>query len=395
MIKDMNVNISHAFYYPSGVFAKGEDFLSRVKKLFGSVTVYDENLETDDPNVKDMQIAQKFLRGGGQTYKVYRAFLNDFRLGKEGDGPERFCTMCSYFEESDIISLSFHYEMKGISSDQVIGIRQSGVHAGYEYGDGTLSCSALATKIRSALGLPEHAESSIMIEVTKFGDYDSLEKIEAEHGKLLYGLLSGDEGYNFVPEEMVRERLKLSWGSRDFMRIYACKQAFLFINLLRTPHQKEYLERQIEFGTATYGGCNPYFFMEECPLTVNHGILFSVEFAMVLKALVNEVLVFQTQRRKRSHVSYYRRIRETRDFRRKIIKVLEKVEQTQIAEIGELSSVLLNSQHIAPIVEEVKYLLELLEGDLSLIYSERNNTLVTVLTVLGLLLAAWQVWLAL
>ena len=40
---------------------------------------------------------------------------------------------------------------------------------------------------------------------------------------------------------------------------------------------------------------------------------------------------------------------------------------------------------------QVKYLLELLEGDPSLIYSEHNNTLVTILTVLGLLLALWQI----
>ena len=73
---------------------------------------------------------------------------------------------------------------------------------------------------------------------------------------------------------------------------------------------------------------------------------------------------------------------------------MEKVEQTEIAEIGELSSILLTSQHIVPIVEQVKYLLELLEGDLTLIYSERNNLLVTILTVLGLALAAWQIVLA-
>jgi len=130
-------------------------------------------------------------------------------------------------------------------------------------------------------------------------------------------------------------------------------------------------------------------------LTVNHGILFSVEFAMIMRALINEVMTYQTEHKKKKFISYYKRIKETRDLRRKIIMVLEKVEQTEIAEIGELSSVLLTSQHIIPIVEQVKYLLELLEGDLSLIYSEHNNLLVTILTVLGLLLAVWQVVLAL
>ena len=134
--------------------------------------------------------------------------------------------------------------------------------------------------------------------------------------------------------------------------------------------------------------------MEDCPLTVNHGILFSVEFAMMLRALINEVLAFQSEYKNKKFVSYYKRIRETRELRRKIIKVLEKVEETQIAEIGELSAILLSSQHVVPIVEQVKYLLELLEGDMSLIYSEHNNNLVTVLTVLGLLLAIWEVLLS-
>ena len=68
---------------------------------------------------------------------------------------------------------------------------------------------------------------------------------------------------------------------------------------------------------------------------------------------------------------------------------------TAIAEIGQLSNMLLDSQNISPIIDQVKYLLELLEADLSLIYSERNNMLVTALTLIGLLFAAWQIILAL
>ncbi len=394
MMQDMNINVSHSFYY-SGKFNAGEAFISRVKKAFNAVTVYDENKVFDNPYITDMQTVQRFLHGGGQTYQTHRVFLDAICPDLKGAGMSGFCAMISYFEESNIIALSFHYGIKGISSDQVIGIRQSRVNREYDFNGEMISCSALADKLANLLGIAPHIESSYLCEVTKFGDLKNLQEIEEKESKLLYGLMTGDEGYEFVPEELARERLSNNWGSRDFMRIYASRQSFLFINLLKTPRQQAYLDRQTQFGTDIYKGLNPYFYMEDCPLTVNHGILFSVEFTMIMRALINEVLAFQTEYKNKKFISYYKRIRETRELRRKIIMVLEKVEQTQIAEIGELSSVLLTSQHIVPIVEQVKYLLELLEGDLTMIYSEQNNLLVTILTVLGLLLAAWQVILAL
>ncbi len=394
MIKDMNVNISHAFYYVSSNFNAGEDFINCIKKKFKTVTVYDENKSFDDPYITDMQTAQNFLKGGGQTYRTYRVFLDAVRPDLESSGMSAFRTMLSFFEESNIISLSFHYQIKGIASDKIIGIRQSGTHNKYLFDKEERSISDLAREISQEIGLKPYVETSYLCEVTKFGDLENLSEIEENHSKLLYGLMTGDEGYDFVPDKMIEERLSNKWGSRDFMRIYASRQAFLFLNLSEVPRHKAYLERQEQYGKDIYGAPNSYFFMKDCPLTVNHGILFSVEFAMLLRALINEVLSFQTEYKNKKFISFYKRIRETRELRRKIIKVLEKVEQTQIAEIGELSSVLLSSQHIVPIVEQVKYLLELLEGDLSLIYSERNNILVTVLTVLGLLLALWQIFLA-
>lgn len=394
MIRDMNVNISHTFYFTAGGYSTGEAFVNATKKSLGTVTVYNEDQTFDNPYITDMQTVQKFLKGGGQTYKTYRVFLDDVCPDMEKAGMSGFCTMAAYFEEANIISLSFHYGIKGLTSDQVIGIRQSGVNKEYDFNGENISCEGLAEKIGRMLGLSSYIESSYLCEVTKFGDLKSLDEIEKNHANLLYGLLSGDEGYAFVPEDMARERISNNWGSRDFIRIYASRQSFLFINMLKTPRQQEYLDRQTQFGTDIYGSANSYFFMEDCPLTVNHGILFSVEFAMMLRALINEVLAFQSEYKNKKFSSYYKRIRETLDLRRKIIKVLEKVEDTQIAEIGELSAILLSSQHVVPIVEQVKYLLELLEGDLTLIYSERNNTLVTVLTVLGLLLAGWQILLA-
>ncbi|MBQ2034501.1 MAG: hypothetical protein II218_01170, partial [Peptococcaceae bacterium] len=58
-----------------------------------------------------------------------------------------------------------------------------------------------------------------------------------------------------------------------------------------------------------------------------------------------------------------------------------------MTELGELEKVILNSQQISPIIEKIKYLLELLESELDLMYQTRTNAFVNLLTILGLVVA--------
>ena len=67
------------------------------------------------------------------------------------------------------------------------------------------------------------------------------------------------------------------------------------------------------------------------------------------------------------------------------------MENLEISEIGEMERILLTSQQIDPIIEKVKYLLELLESELDLLYQTSTNRLINLLTVAGLVLAAIQV----
>jgi len=393
----LNTNISHSLFFSDLDFDDPKNFNELVLKTYPDAITYDVNKDSSHPYIKDMQTAERFLHGGSKTYEVHRFFLEHISPDLERAGFDGWSLMISYFPEANILNLSFHYSIKNTTTDHIIALRQSGMHREYPFGDGKSTIDKLAKNICTALNIPfKPIEQSFLCEITKFGEYTDIDEIEQKEAARIYGFLSGDEGYKFVPEELLRERLTHKWGSRRFMRIYAFGQGFLFINLLDTPDYNDYLERQTQYGTATYGACNDYFYMRDCPLTVNHGILFSVEFVMMLKSLISDVIAFQSTYSKRDKtMSYYRRIRETRDFRRKIIMVLERVEHTGISEIGNLSATLMESQHIAPIVDQVKYLLELLEADLDLTYSERNNVLMTILTVLGLLLAASQVVLAL
>jgi len=389
MLHKINANISHAMYFSAAPVGGEKELDRKLKAAFKNTVMYSSKGEAGEQYTRDMQIVEDFLRGGAQTGKVIRYFLKDFYADPERNGLDGWCVMLTFFAKTNILALSFHYSLKDTDTDTLIARRQSGTGKEYIFPDGTYSCKEIAKRVILGLGLEPSIDGSYLCEITKFGDYTDIDNIRNEHANLLYGLLSGDEGYEFVPGYLVEERLGNFWGSRSFTRLYACHQSCLFFNLLKSPDYDKYLKRQTQYGTDIYGGPNPYFFIGESPLTVNHGVLFSVEFVMMLKALVKEVLAFHTHYNEKKHAfSYTKRINETRELRRKIITVLEEVESTPISEIGEMSGMLLKSQNIAPVVDQVKYLLELLEGDLSLAYSEYNNALITVLTIGGLILSA-------
>ena len=69
-----------------------------------------------------------------------------------------------------------------------------------------------------------------------------------------------------------------------------------------------------------------------------------------------------------------------------MISTLNRVENIDMTELGELEKVILTSQQITPIIDKIKYLLELLESELDLMYQTRTNTIANILAVLGLVL---------
>ena len=380
-------NVSYSYYFSTMPWETRREFATKLRTLYPKAVVYDRNAEQPDPPyLKELKTAEDFLHGGGQPYEVERIFL-----------PQYGCVMLTYVPDSRVLGISYHWSFSDRSSDELIAVRQSGLFAPVRFSDGTeCSFQDLVGNICGKLGIPDLPTSKdVLIEITGMEEnYATAAELEEAEGPLLYALLSGDEGYAYVPEKTVRDGLRFKWGSREFIRLYAFGEGFLFINLIDSAEREGYLGRQDEFGNKTYDGVNDYFYMGSCPLTVNHGILFSVEFVMVLKALINGVKAYQGQYEERRNKSFYRRIRETSDYRKRVLTVLQKADNIEISELGTLERVLQESQRIDPLVDKVKYMLELLEGDLNLLYSERNNTLITFLTIVGLFLALVQIVIA-
>ena len=113
-----------------------------------------------------------------------------------------------------------------------------------------------------------------------------------------------------------------------------------------------------------------------------------MELVMLIKTICNRILRRQAAFYSKKSLNVSRDIAETRRYRGELLATLNKVENLAISEIGEMEKVLLISQQIDPIIEKLKYLLELVESELDLLYQNSTNRLVNILTVMGLVISA-------
>ena len=117
---------------------------------------------------------------------------------------------------------------------------------------------------------------------------------------------------------------------------------------------------------------------------------------MVIKTICNRILRRQATHYSGSHGGKpSEEIRKIKIYRGELITTLNKVENLQISEIGEMERVLLIGQQIDPLIEKIKYLLELLESELDLLYNTSNNRLGNLLAIGALIFAGIQILLAL
>lgn len=387
-------NITHDFYISVSSFKGNQSFFNAVQSNFKNVCLFNESGLKSEPCFSYIQTVSNFLHGGNPSFGCKRCMLYDFSPQWE-DSFElyNFKLMLSFFSDESILRISFHSSVKDAEPDFLIANRQSGANKKFMFTDGvSRSFSDIRDFILNKIAVNYKIfEKTFLLEINEWNDYgknhmNPVSFVRENYPNLLYGFLTGDEGWKFVPEDTVNERLKCNWSSREFMRIFSFGPSFLFFNFNDGISYHKYLERQHEFGEATYGGVNEYFLLPSCPLTVNHGIMHSCEFVLVVKSIVDRVYFYHSSLRKNR--KFAKSISTAKNYRSEILAALNKIENVQISEIGELDEVILKSQNISPVIEKVKSLLDLLESELDLAYSTRTNTMVTLLTVLGLLLTA-------
>ncbi|MBQ1229138.1 MAG: hypothetical protein IIX87_04605 [Firmicutes bacterium] len=369
-----------------------QELRDAIKKAYPDALFGDDPEADNDIFFRDIHIGQGFLHGGGLPFDCFRVKLNNYSFRfKDYDvsSPAVFMTV---FPEYDTVHVCVCMSVKGAEEDDFVYLRHcQGNGAKLTADDGTeISVNEIFRQVSGCLGRKiTDIEETYLVEIKRYGDYSDAAELAAQEPEMLYGIMTGDEGWRNVPHELALRRLENFWGSRDFIRFISFGANSVFINFSDSETAKTYRENRRSFDGRFYGDMNPYFLMDSSIAGVNHGILFSMELVMVMRIICNRII--------RRQANYYtgnqngnlrREIRRVKAYRGELITTLNKVENLSISEIGELERVMLVSQQIDPIIEKVKYLLELLESELDLLYSTSTNRLVNFLTAAGVALTA-------
>lgn len=342
-----------------------------------------------EPVLRDLNIVREFLHGGGLPFGCSRILIKGLNLRLSKENLEPTAVLLSLFPEFHTGQLNFSFRADGLTTDQLIYARQiAGGGDWQETGSGEHgTLPEFCRRVTDALGTPVgNMDVSYLLEIQDVTPYRSVEDLIENEPQRLYGMLCGDEGWEYVPRELAAERLTNSWGSRSFMRFVAFGTNALLLNLIHAPEAQRYMERQEDYGTRAFGGVNPYFRICSQVAGINHGILLSQEMVLVIKTIANRILARQASRAAARSAELGQEIRQVKAFRSELITTINRVEDIGISEMGELEQMLLRSYKITPLIDSIKYLLELLESELDLLYQQSTNRLVNILTVAGLLL---------
>jgi len=369
-----------------------QELRNAIKRAYPDALFGDDADAEKDPFFRDINIGQGFLHGGGLPFESFRVKLNNYDFKFKDYNVSSPAVTMTVFPKYDTVQVRICMSIKDAEVDDYVYLRHcQGNGAKLTNSDVTeLSVREIFDQVSGCLNRKiTDIEETYLIEIKKYGDYIDAATLIANEPEKIYGMMTGDEGWRNVPHDMAVQRMENAWGSRDFMKFIAFGTNSAFINLSGSQITAEYRENRRVFDARFYGDMNPYFLMDSDIAGVNHGILFSMELVMVMKTICNRILRRQANYYIGEHNGKLRsEIQKLKAYRGELITTLNKVENLSISEIGELERVMLISQQIDPIIEKIKYLLELLESELDLLYSTSTNNLVNFLTAAGVCLTA-------
>lgn len=358
---------------------------------YHDTVLYDSEAAADIPAFRDIRTAQNFLHGGGLPFRAERLLIRDFSIHDDVIPIIDSHVMAVAYPEMGSVSVMVNLCIKDIDTESLVFMRHmqgNGKKLTITAPDGStrsMTISEITNEVIShmCVTLGGH-QGGYLLELNNFCGYEHISDILESEPNRLYGIMTGDEGWEYLAKDLAEERVASRWSSRSFVSMIAFGNAFLLLNLFGSPEYTDYLTHQKRFFTEYYQAENPYFTLRAPIAGVNHGIFFAAEVGLLIKTFSQNVLDRQDSWIK-GKLSFSTKISEMKDIRKDLIMAIGQVEDLGISEIGELQSLVMQSLKIHPVIDRLKNLLDILESGLELHYSTHTNFFVNLLAIIGLL----------
>jgi len=350
-----------------------------------------------DPAFRDIDTAQRFLHGNNLPFKTERMMIKDFVITDDSIPVVDSHIFVSVYPDVGTVNVTVNLRVEGIDTETLVFMRHmqgNDRKLTMTRYDGTVekwSISQLVQHITDAMGVtPRGQQNGYLVEINDFGGYQEIDDIFKHEKHRLYGIMTGDEGWEHLDPSLAEKRIETGWSSRNFVSVVAFGNAFLLLDLWNSKAYKDYMQHQNRFFDQYYGSMDDYFKMRSPVAGVNHGLFFAVETGVLIKTFSQNVLDLQDEWMSRKK-SFGFKIGQMKKYREYLIIAIDKVEDVAISEMGELQNLVMKSLRIYPVIERLRNLLDIIESGLEINYSTQMNHFMAILTIAGLLFSLIQV----
>ena len=222
---------------------------------------------------------------------------------------------------------------------------------------------------------------STCIEIRSLRNVDKTmnpEEIFQSFPQQIYGMLVGDEGWRYVPQDVARTKMDSRWGTRDFAKVVYFADSVVMINF---EDQRSCGYRESQKGVREKFGCvvEEYFTTSPKIAGLNHGPLLMLENTFVQYFIVQEALAKTAKTRIKS-------IRGLLREREDLLDALGKLSSIKIPEMGALGRRVQEAMHLSKSMEELEKRLDEIERTLLIKYNQKINLGLILLAIITLFL---------
>lgn len=221
-----------------------------------------------------------------------------------------------------------------------------------------------------------------IMELRSIGDFTTTDKDAhewcLEHSQAMYGLLTGDEGIGFIPNDLTHKRLSLHWTSRRFLDVLAFGKNVLVLNSKATGklgHEYMCFQKKLNAKYNSDENRIKYFTSKPCMAGLDHGILQAVERNMVIHYYYDFI-------DKQTRIDG----KKLNNQRQKLLSFIAS-SSSPIDEINELFETISEASGTSKSISLVRNKLNIQSEEMNIDYQNKNNGIILMLTILSLTIA--------
>ena len=361
-----------------------------------------------DQHLKDFETAEKFLLSEGIRQQYFRLSIDGFSVSLPH--VDENCSVNSQIEvdvfltiypEIGISTLLFNLHLENCTVDELIFLMQC-FNDRFEIHVDRAELNELNTNnvfigeilreyiklILAAFGLkPDTPDpfKSKCIEISGLSNSEikDSQTLLNRFPRQIYGLLTADEGWRFVPEDVAIEKTNMKWRTRNFVLAIPLHFCVLLINMLNGDTHKQYIKSQKLIRTKFGCSLEEYFKIKPKIAGLNHGPLLNLEIASIQYYMLDQALYKITEAKPKS-------VRDFLTQREELTEALSKLAKFKIPEVRILGENIGKTMLLEDKINNVTRRLEEIERALIVKYNQRINYFIITLTVFGIIFAIFS-----